>query len=128
MRGRHRGCGERGSLGHGDREDQPQFKVIEALRRTTPSTTIEILTPDFRNKHEAAIEAIVAAYRVMWGCDVVCEASTWRVPVAGDSGVRSLSRRVVCALQIRGSARVHSGVRRYRDPKSSGSAGDASGT
>ncbi len=36
-------------------------KVIEALRRTTPSTTIEILTPDFRNKHQAAVEAIVAA-------------------------------------------------------------------
>ncbi|MCW2361775.1 MULTISPECIES: lipoyl synthase [Sphingobium] len=36
-------------------------KVIEALRRTTPETTIEILTPDFRNKHEAAVEAIVAA-------------------------------------------------------------------
>jgi lipoyl synthase len=50
-----------------DRDDLPdggasQFvKVIEALRRTTPNTTIEILTPDFRNKHEAAIEAIVAA-------------------------------------------------------------------
>jgi len=36
-------------------------KVIEALRRTTPSTTIEILTPDFRNKADSAIEAIVAA-------------------------------------------------------------------
>ena len=36
-------------------------KVIEALRRTTPNTTIEILTPDFRNKHEAAVEAIVTA-------------------------------------------------------------------
>jgi len=36
-------------------------KVIEALRRTTPRTTIEILTPDFRNKHEAAVEAIVTA-------------------------------------------------------------------
>jgi lipoyl synthase len=36
-------------------------KVIEALRRTTPKTTIEILTPDFRNKHEAAVEAIVTA-------------------------------------------------------------------
>ncbi len=36
-------------------------KVIQALRRTTPGTTIEILTPDFRNKHEAAVEAIVAA-------------------------------------------------------------------
>jgi lipoic acid synthetase len=36
-------------------------KVIEALRRNTPNTTIEILTPDFRNKHEAAVEAIVAA-------------------------------------------------------------------
>ena len=50
-----------------DRDDLPdggarQFvKVIEALRRNTPSTTIEILTPDFRNKHEAAVEAIVAA-------------------------------------------------------------------
>jgi lipoic acid synthetase len=36
-------------------------KVIEALRRTTPRTTIEILTPDFRNKADSAIEAIVAA-------------------------------------------------------------------
>jgi len=50
-----------------DRDDLPdggasQFvKVIEALRRETPGTTIEILTPDFRNKHEAAVEAIVAA-------------------------------------------------------------------
>ena len=50
-----------------DRDDLPdggasQFvKVIEALRRTTPDTTIEILTPDFRNKHEAAVEAIVTA-------------------------------------------------------------------
>ncbi|WP_298852186.1 lipoyl synthase [uncultured Sphingomonas sp.] len=50
-----------------DRDDLPdggasQFvKVIEALRRTTPSTTIEILTPDFRNKAQAAVEAIVAA-------------------------------------------------------------------
>ena len=50
-----------------DRDDLPdggadQFvKVIEALRRETPETTIEILTPDFRGKHEAAIEKIVAA-------------------------------------------------------------------
>jgi lipoic acid synthetase len=50
-----------------DRDDLPdggasQFvKVIEALRRTTPNTTIEILTPDFRNKAQAAIEAIVTA-------------------------------------------------------------------
>ena len=36
-------------------------KVIEALRRTTPTTTIELLTPDFRNKPQAAVEAIVAA-------------------------------------------------------------------
>jgi lipoic acid synthetase len=36
-------------------------KVIEALRKATPSTTIEILTPDFRNKADAAIEAIVTA-------------------------------------------------------------------
>jgi len=50
-----------------DRDDLPdggasQFvKVIEAIRRANPTTTIEILTPDFRNKHEAAVEAIVAA-------------------------------------------------------------------
>jgi lipoyl synthase len=36
-------------------------KVIEALRRATPSTTIEILTPDFRGKMRAAVEAICAA-------------------------------------------------------------------
>ncbi len=35
--------------------------VIEALRRYAPATTIEILTPDFRNKAAAAVEAIVAA-------------------------------------------------------------------
>ena len=50
-----------------DRDDLPdggasQFvRVIEALRRETPHTTIEILTPDFRNKMESAVEAIVAA-------------------------------------------------------------------
>ncbi|MEO0500315.1 MAG: lipoyl synthase, partial [Pseudomonadota bacterium] len=36
-------------------------KVIEALRKNAPTTTIEILTPDFRNKADAAVEAIVAA-------------------------------------------------------------------
>ena len=50
-----------------DRDDLPdggasQFvKVIGALRRNTPSTTIEILTPDFRNKAQAAVESIVEA-------------------------------------------------------------------
>jgi len=50
-----------------DRDDLPdggagQFvKVIEALRRATPATTIEILTPDFRGRMRAAVEAIVAA-------------------------------------------------------------------
>ena len=50
-----------------DRDDLPdggagQFvKVIQALRRTTPDTTIEILTPDFRNKAQAAVESIVEA-------------------------------------------------------------------
>ena len=50
-----------------DRDDLPdggasQFvKVIEALRRNTPATTIEILTPDFRNKAQAAVETIIAA-------------------------------------------------------------------
>ena len=50
-----------------DRDDLPdggagQFvKVIRALRDRAPGTTIEILTPDFRNKAAAAVEAIVAA-------------------------------------------------------------------
>lgn len=50
-----------------DRDDLPdggagQFvKVIEALRKNTPETTIEILTPDFRGKMRPAIEAIIAA-------------------------------------------------------------------
>ncbi|HKR25183.1 MAG TPA: lipoyl synthase [Allosphingosinicella sp.] len=50
-----------------DRDDLPdggasQFvKVIEALRRSAPATTIEILTPDFRNKSEAAVEKIIEA-------------------------------------------------------------------
>jgi lipoyl synthase len=50
-----------------DRDDLPdggalQFvKVIEALRAASPETTIEILTPDFRNKAESAVEAIIAA-------------------------------------------------------------------
>lgn len=50
-----------------DRDDLPdggagQFvKVIEALRRSTPETTIEILTPDFRGRMRPAVEAIVAA-------------------------------------------------------------------
>ena len=50
-----------------DRDDLPdggasQFvKVIHAIRAAAPKTTIEILTPDFRNKAEAAVEAIVAA-------------------------------------------------------------------
>ena len=50
-----------------DRDDLPdggasQFvKVIEAIRRRVPATTIEILTPDFRNKPLSAIERIVAA-------------------------------------------------------------------
>ncbi|MGV3555251.1 MAG: lipoyl synthase [Croceibacterium sp.] len=50
-----------------DRDDLPdggagQFvKVIEALRRETPNTTIEILTPDFRGKMRSAVDAICAA-------------------------------------------------------------------
>lgn len=50
-----------------DRDDLPdggsqQFvKVIEELREHTPSTTIEILTPDFRNKPGSALQRIVDA-------------------------------------------------------------------
>ncbi|MCH8201874.1 MAG: lipoyl synthase [Proteobacteria bacterium] len=49
-----------------DRDDLPdggagQFvRVIEELRAHSPSTTIEILTPDFRNK-EGALEPVVVA-------------------------------------------------------------------
>jgi lipoyl synthase len=50
-----------------DRDDLPdggasQFvNVIRALRATTPATTIEILTPDFRGKAQSAVESIVEA-------------------------------------------------------------------
>jgi lipoic acid synthetase len=50
-----------------DRDDLPdggagQFvKVIQALRAASPATTIEILTPDFRNKMDRAVEMIVEA-------------------------------------------------------------------
>ncbi len=50
-----------------DRDDLPdggaqQFvKVIKALRREAPNTTIEILTPDFRGKMREAVEAICEA-------------------------------------------------------------------
>ena len=50
-----------------DRDDLPdggaaQFvRVIEELRAAAPRTTIEILTPDFRNKAKVAVETIVAA-------------------------------------------------------------------
>ncbi|MBA4757133.1 lipoyl synthase [Sphingosinicella sp.] len=36
-------------------------RVIEALRRRAPNTTIEILTPDFRNKADEAVKRIVDA-------------------------------------------------------------------
>src|SRR3546814_11334032 len=50
-----------------DRDDLPdggarQFvRVIEAIRKAAPATTIEILTPDFRNKADSAVEMRVAA-------------------------------------------------------------------
>lgn len=49
-----------------DRDDLPDgganhfAQVIEAIRKTSPSTTIEILTPDFLRK-EGALERVVAA-------------------------------------------------------------------
>lgn len=49
-----------------DRDDLPDggaqhfADVIHAIRHTTPETTIEILTPDFRHK-EGALEIVVAA-------------------------------------------------------------------
>jgi lipoic acid synthetase len=51
------------SVDRDDLEDggADQFvKVIEALRREAPNTTIEVLTPDFRNKL-GALEKVVAA-------------------------------------------------------------------
>jgi len=50
-----------------DRDDLPDggashfVEVIAQLRRHAPTTTIEILTPDFRNKSDRAVEMIVAA-------------------------------------------------------------------
>jgi len=50
-----------------DRDDLPdggatQFvRVIEEIRKRAPGTTIEILTPDFRNKADEAVQRIVAA-------------------------------------------------------------------
>lgn len=50
-----------------DRDDLPDggaghfVKVIEAIRAAAPATTIEILTPDFRNKAERAVQMIVEA-------------------------------------------------------------------
>ncbi|MGD8326553.1 MAG: lipoyl synthase [Sphingomonadales bacterium] len=50
-----------------DRDDLPDggakhfVKVIEALRKYTPQTTIEILTPDFRNKPAEGLDWIVDA-------------------------------------------------------------------
>lgn len=50
-----------------DRDDLPDggakhfVKVIEALREYTPQTTIEILTPDFRNKPDEVLDWIVDA-------------------------------------------------------------------
>lgn len=50
-----------------DRDDLPdggagQFvKVIEAVRKAKPDTTIEILTPDFRGRVDTALDMIVAA-------------------------------------------------------------------
>ncbi|MEQ1687623.1 MAG: lipoyl synthase [Sphingopyxis sp.] len=50
-----------------DRDDLPdggagQFvRVIEALHKNAPATTIEILTPDFRNKPDSALASVAAA-------------------------------------------------------------------
>lgn len=50
-----------------DRDDLPdggarQFvRVIEEVRKRAPATTIEILTPDFRNKPDSAVASIVDA-------------------------------------------------------------------
>ena len=49
-----------------DRDDLPDggaahfVSCIEAIRRATPATTVEVLTPDFRHK-EGAIETVAAA-------------------------------------------------------------------
>lgn len=50
-----------------DRDDLPDrgaghfVRVIEALRRTAPDTTIEILTPDFKGRMKESVAEIVAA-------------------------------------------------------------------
>ena len=50
---------DRDDLADGGAEHFAQ--TIRAIRAACPSTTIEILTPDFRNKPEAAVETIIAA-------------------------------------------------------------------
>src|SRR3546814_12207891 len=55
-----------------DRDDLPdggasQFvKVIQALRREPPTTTIEILTPDFRSKARRVGEGCVRTCSTRW--------------------------------------------------------------
>ena len=63
-------AGQRGlkrmEVGSGERDEvrdggEGQLgKVIQALRRETPETTIEVLTPDFRGK-EGALEVVIAS-------------------------------------------------------------------
>ena len=52
-----------------------------------------------RRSCEAVCECVVYPY-FCYGSATSCEASTWRVSVAGDSDVRSLSRRVVCGRYV----------------------------
>ncbi len=90
-----------------DRDDLPdggakQFvKVIEAIRRANPKTTIEILTPDFRNKHEAAVEAIVAARPDVYNHNL----ETVPRCIRRSGRVRAIMRRSGCWRASRSSTR-----------------------
>lgn len=59
-----------------DRDDLPdrgagQFvRVIEAIRERTPEVEIELLTPDFRNRQEQALELLLPHAPFIWGHNV----------------------------------------------------------
>ena len=96
-----------------DRDDLPdggagQFvKVIEALRRETPGTTIEILTPDFRNKMRPAVEAIKCVASTTSSLRSLARSAIWSVQPRSLGSKRSITTALIWA-SIRGLAAVAS--------------------
>ena len=63
---------------------------IEAIRRTTPETTVEVLTPDFRHK-DGAIEAVAAARPDVYNHNVETVPRLYRKIRAGASFAHSVA-------------------------------------